>query len=894
MGPHKLEKLFAPSSIAIFGASEKPDGVGTSILRNLLSYGYAGDIYPINPKHDQVQGVPCYSSIEELDNPVDLAVVAAPTSSVVKIIHQCGANGVNSMIINTAGFGECGDRGKKLEKTLIETARHHGIHVLGPNCLGLMRPDIGLDATFLDAPAPKGRLALVSQSGALCTAIMDWARPHNMGFSTVVSLGNASDIDFGDILDYLAVDSKTDAILLYVEGIHDSRSFMSGLRVAAHSKPVIVLKVGRHKKAVEAATTHTGAMFGSDQVFDAALERAGVVRAMTFGQLFAAAEILSTNRRVNGNNLAIVTNGGGPGILATDRAIDLGVKLPSLEAETIAGLDRELPAFWSHGNPVDILGDAPPERYGKAVTACLQDKTVDGVLTLLTPQAMTRPEAAAQEVVDAWKTFKKKKPVLSCWMGDTQVHQGREVFSANRIPTFLTPERAIEAFAYLSRYQLNQKMLLQTPGPLSDSRAPDTEGARLIIEAALSEGRSMLSDTESKAVLCAFHIRCTPTLITRNPTEALVAAESVGFPVAMKICSAQISHKSDVHGVKTNILSAPDVRSAFKALMDDTTRAMPDAKIDGVSVEPMASSNDTRELMVGVKHDEIFGPVIAFGAGGTMAEILHDSAVALPPLNPVLVGRLISRTRVSKLLGPFRHMPAINKEAVENVILRISEMVCELPHVHELDINPLLADNQGVIAVDARIQIRRPPTSPVRYSHMAIHPYPSELVRHTSLKDGTLIRIRPIRPEDADLLQEFVRNMSSESKYFRFMQAIEELTPEMLVRFTQLDYSREMAVIAVAEEGPESTLLGVARYTVNPDGKSCEFATAVSDLHRGQGIGSQLMQTLMEAARNRGVKVIEGEVLSDNHRMLSLMAQLGFSIATSPDDPGVKNVERWL
>jgi len=708
-----------------------------------------------------------------------------------------------------------------------------------------------------------------------------------------VSLGNASDIDFGDILDYLAVDAKTDAILLYVEGIHDSRSFMSGLRVAAHSKPVIVLKVGRHQKAVEAASTHTGAMFGSDQVFDAALERAGAVRAMTFGQLFAAAEILSTNRRLNGNRLAIVTNGGGPGILATDRAIDLGVKLSDLEPETIAALDQELPPFWSHNNPVDILGDAPPERYGKAMTAVLNDKNVDGVLTLLTPQAMSDPDAAAVEVVNAWKK-KRRKPVLSCWMGDSQVHKAREIFSENRLPTFLTPERAIEAFSYLSRYQLNQRMLLQTPGPLSDSRAPDAEGARLIIEAALSEGRNMLSDTESKAVLSAFHIRCTPTLMTRTPIEALVAAESVGFPVAMKICSAQISHKSDVHGVKTNILSAPDVRSAFKALMDDTHRAMPDAVIDGISVEPMASTNDTRELMVGVKHDDIFGPVIAFGAGGTMAEILHDSAVALPPLNPVLVNRLISRTRVSKLLGPFRHMPAIKKEAVENVILRVSEMVCELPHVQELDINPLLADDKGVIAVDARIHIKRPPTSPVRYSHMAIHPYPSNLIRVTHLPDGSSIKLRPIRPEDADLLQEFVRNMSSESKYFRFMQAIDELTPDMLVRFTQLDYSREMAIIAVTEIEQQTVQLGVARYTLNPDGTSCEFATVVSDKHRGMGIGSQLMETLMEAARNHGVKVIEGEVLSDNHRMLSLMQQLGFAIATAPDDPGVKNVERWL
>ncbi len=893
MGPHKLEKLFEPDSIAIFGASEKANGVGTTVLKNLIESGFKGHLYPINPKYETVQGLTCYKALEDLDSPVDLAIVAVPTTAVINTVRQCGVYGVNSMIIHSAGFGETGEKGKKLEKSLMETARHYGIHVLGPNCLGMMRPDIGLNATFLDAVAPKGRLALVSQSGALCTAIIDWSRPHKMGFSTIVSLGNASDVDFGDILDYLAVDSMTDAILLYVEGIHDSRSFMSGLRVAANAKPVIVLKVGRHKKAVEAATTHTGAMFGSDEVFEAALERAGVVRAMSFGQLFAAAEILSTNRRVNGNNLAIVTNGGGPGILSTDRAIDLAVNIPTLEPETIAEIDKFLPSYWSHGNPVDILGDAPPEKYGMAVAACLKDKNVDGILTLLTPQAMSKPDEAAMAVVEAWKE-KKDKPVLSCWMGDAKVAKARELFSANRMPTFLTPERAIEAFAYLSRYRLNQKMMLQTPGPLSDPRQPDAEGSKLIIEAALAEGRTMLSDTESKAILSAFHIRCTPTLITRTPTEALVAAESVGFPVAMKICSPQISHKSDVHGVKINIMNAPDVASAFKSMMDETRRTLPDVKIEGITVEPMASTNDTRELMIGVKHDDIFGPVIAFGAGGTMAEVLHDSAVALPPLNHVLVKRLISRTRVSKLLGPFRHMPAIKTEAVENVILRISEMVCELPHIHELDINPLLADDKGVIAVDARISIKRPPSSPVRYSHMAIHPYPSSLIRHTHLPDGTTINLRPIRPEDAELLKEFVHDMSPESKYYRFMQAIDELTPEMLVRFTQLDYSREMAIIAVTDQEEKPTQLGVARYTVNPDGDSCEFAIAVSDKHHGMGIGTQLMESLMEAARYHAVKVIEGDVLADNHRMLTLMQRLGFSIAASGDEPGVKKVERWL
>jgi len=893
MGPHHLEELFSPDSIAVFGASEKEGGVGTRVFHNLIQAKYRGDLYPVNPNYEEIKGHRCYSNLTEVDAPVDLAIIATPAATVLDIVRSCGEHGVAAAIVLSAGFREVGEKGKWLEQSLVNTARHYGIHLLGPNCLGLMRPGIGLDATFLDSFAPDGRLALVSQSGALCTAILDWSRPNQLGFSTVVSLGNAADVDFGDVLDYLAVDQKTDAILLYVEGVHDARAFMSGLRSAARVKPVIVLKVGRHETGSRAASTHTGAMIGSDDVFDAALERAGVVRAMTFGQLFAAASILSTGKRVRGNRLAIVTNGGGPGVLATDRAEDLGVEIAALDAGTLEVLDQTLPPHWSHNNPVDILGDSSPEKYGDAVEACLKDANVDGVLALLTPQAMSRPQEAAQAVVDAARRYAGKL-VVTCWMGESSVREAREVFSRNNIPGFLTPERAIEAFAYLCRYQRNQKLLLQTPGPLTDSRQPDVEGARMIIEAALAERRGMLSDTESKAILNAFNIPCTPTLEARTSTEALVHAESLGFPVVMKVSSPQISHKSDVGGVKVNILNAPDLRSTFKSLTEEARRVKPEAKIRGVTVEPMAASADARELMVGVKRDPVFGPVIAFGAGGTMAEILRDSAVAIPPLNRVLVQRLIDRTRVTNLLGPFRKMEAVDKTAVENVLLRVSEMVCELPHIQELDINPLFADKDGVVVVDARIRVKRPSTSPVPYSHMAIHPYPSHLVRQTYLSDGTPMVVRPIRPEDADIEQEFVRNLSAEARYFRFMRVIDELTPEMLVSFTQLDYSHEMAIIAVIREQGRQKQIGVARYVVNPDGKSCEFALTVSDEHRGQGIGSQLMDAMMEAARGHSVQVVEGEVLANNRRMLSLMQELGFSITTSSEDPSIRRVERWL
>ncbi len=893
MGPHHLEALFSPHNIAVFGASEEPGSVGARVFQNLIDAGFHGGLYPINPKHKKIHGKRCYKCLDEVDVTVDLAIVTTPASTVPAIMRSCGEQDVAAAIVLSAGFREIGKKGQRLEDSVVNIARHHGIHLLGPNCLGLMRPGIGLNATCLDAMAPDGRLALISQSGALCTAILDWSVPHQLGFSTVVSLGNAADVDFGDILDYLVVDQKTDAILLYVEGVHDARAFMSGLRSAAHAKPVIVLKAGRHHAGSRAAYTHTGAMIGSDDVFDTALERAGAVRAMTFEQLFAAAAILSTGRRVNGNRLAIVTNGGGPGVLATDRAEDMGVEVATLSEETFAQLNKILPTHWSHGNPVDILGDASPQRYAEIVKVCLKDPGVDGVLAILTPQSMSNPNKTAQAVIEIADKH-KEKPIITCWMGETRVREARELFSVNGIPSFVSPERAVEAFAYLCHYHCNQKLLLQTPGPLTDSRQPDVEGAKMIIESVLAERRAMLSDTESKAILNAFRIPCTPTLEARSAAEALVHAQSLGFPVVMKVSSPQISHKSDVGGVRINILNAPDVRTTYKSLVDEARRLKPDAEIRGVTVEPMASTADARELMVGVKRDPVFGPVIAFGAGGTMAEIMHDNAVAIPPLNRVLVQRLIEKTRVTHLLGAFRKMEAVDRSVVEDVLLRVSEMVCELPHIQEMDINPLFADKSGVMVVDARIRVKRPPTSPIPYSHMAIHPYPSHLTRHVYLTDGTAMTIRPIRPEDAQIEQEFVRNLSAEARYFRFIRALTELSPEMLVRYTQLDYSREMALIAVIREQGRCEQIGVGRYVVNPDGASCEFALAVSDQYGGQGIGSQLMEALMEAARGQGVRVVEGEVMSNNHRMLSLMKSLGFSISASADDPSIRHVERWL
>ena len=895
MGPHFLDSLFNPRAIAVFGASEKPESVGARIFQNLLSGKYADKVFPVNPNHEQVQGRDSYQSLEDIGEGIDLAIIATPAATVNEVVRQCGEHGIKIAVILSAGFREIGDKGARLEYAVRETAAHYNLHLVGPNCLGFMRPPENLDATFLSTPAQAGKLALVSQSGALCTAILDWARPHKIGFSAVVSLGNAADVDFGDVLDYLALDHHTQAILLYVEGINHSRRFISGLRAASRMKPVVVIKAGRHEAGTRAAATHTGALVGSDGVFAAALERAGVVRAYSIGQLFAAAELLASGVKVAGNRLSIVTNGGGPGALATDRAEEVGVELAELSKETLTKFNELLPDHWSHGNPVDILGDAPPERFGAAVDYCLQDGGCDGVLALLTPQAMTRPTEAAEAIASVVST-QPNKPVLACWMGENSVDKARERMSELGLPHFLTPERAVEAFSYLAKHHRNQQLLLQTPNPINDQRAPDVEGARLIIEGVLADGRNMLSDAETKAILSAFHIPTAQTREVRSANEALIAAESLGFPVALKINSPDISHKSDAGGVELNIIGAHEVRSAYKTLIDRVRQSRPDAEIKGVTVEPMVTLPNLRELMIGVIRDPVFGPVISFGSGGTMVEIQKDSAVALPPLNDILARRLIDRTRVAKLLQPFRHMPAADYDAVLQVLLRVSEMVCELPQLIELDINPLLASDQGAIAVDARMVVKRPRGLTEPYSHMAIHPYPAHLVQQIQLSDGTNIVIRPMRPEDAEIEQEFIRNLSSESRYFRFMQSIKELTPEMLVRFTQPDYDREMALIAVVDQKSRNAQveIGVSRYSITPDGNSCEFALVVSDVWHKKGIGTLLMNTLMDIARARGLAVMEGDVLTENRHMLDLCKELGFTIGSSSDDLSLKRVCRRL
>lgn len=892
MSRHYLQPLFQPASIAVFGASDSAESVGAVVYRNLLDGGFRGPVHAINPKYPTVRGLPCYPSIDALKQPVDLAVITTPARVVPELIRACGQHHVKAAIVVSAGFGEVERSGQLLERALIEEARRADIRLLGPNCLGLMRPALGLNATFSNNVAISGSLAMISQSGALCTAILDWASTHGIGFSLVVSTGSAADVDFGDALDYLALDPATRSILIYVEGIRDARRFMSGLRAAARVKPVVVIKAGRHAEGSRAAMFHTGALVGSDDVFSAALERAGVVRAQTIEQLFAAAQLLSSVPRIRGDRLAIITNAGGPGVMATDSAIDRGIRLAALGPSTLSELDACLPDTWSHNNPVDLLGDASPDRYRNAVAACIADEGVDGVLTMLTPQAMSEPVAAAQAVIEA--AAASSKPLLACWLGERQVDGGRKLFAQSHIPSFVNPETAIEAFGYLVEHQRTQRMLLQTPGPLAELEPPDITGAQLIIEGALSSRRNLLTPMETRAVLEAFHIPTSPALIAHSPNEALAAAECLGFPVAMKISSPDVIHKSDVDGVRLNIDSAESVRHTYNDLLAAIARNRPDIRVEGVSIEKMYRHPHARELFLGVVQDEIFGPVVSFGAGGTAVEVLRDRAVALPPLNEHLARSLIGKTRVARLLQAFRNLPPIDEKALVRVLLRVSEMVCELPQILALDINPLSADGQGVMVLDARMIVQYRPAGRRRYDHMAIHPYPSQWISRVPLEDGRELTIRPIRPEDAEIEREFVKQLSPETRYFRFMQALRELSQELLVRFTQLDYHRELALIATVPVDGRTTEIGVARFNPNPDRESAEFAIVVADEWQQRGIGTRLMGCLIDAAREKGFTRLEGEILAQNSRMLRFTGKLGFSVVDQPDDPAVIRVSKNL
>jgi len=873
---HALRPLLAPQSVALVGATEREGALGRLVWQNLAAGGLRGALSAVNPKHATAFGQRCYARLRDIPETPDLVVLVTPARTIPSLLEEAGAAGVRAAVVLSSGFSEAGDEGRKLQADALAAARKYGLRLLGPNCLGLMRTDAGLNATFSPVAALPGKLALLSQSGAICTAILDWAHSAGVGFSSVVSLGAAADVDFGEILDFVIADPGTEAILMYVEGIRDARRFISALRAAARAKPVVVLKVGRFASGTRAASSHTGALMGSDAVFDAALRRSGTVRVKTYTQLFAAARLLATGVKHSGERLAIITNGGGPGVMAADSATENGVVLAQLSKDTIAALDRKFPAQWSRANPIDIIGDAPAQRYADATAAALADPGVDALLAMYSPVAVTTPEAAAHAVADAARG--SRKPVIAAWLGDISPGKTRSFLEERGLPNFYTPENAVEAFSFLCAYRRNQAQLLEVPGALSgwvETRRPDLAAVHAIRDAALVQKRTLLSERESKAVLAAFGLPVPRDIAAAGRAAAVAAAAEIGYPVALKILSPDITHKSDVGGVRLNLQNAAMVASAFDDMLHHVRALRPAARIEGVTVQPMLRFAHSRELLIGVAADPIFGPVVSFGAGGVAVEALHDTAVALPPLNTTLARELMGRTNISRLLARYRDIPEVDGGALEAILEGVSRMVCALPWMKEMDLNPVIAHPGGAVIADARIVIDAGRLqAPARYGHMAIHPYPSELEGVLALRDGTRVATRPIRPEDALLEKQFFDGLSRKSRYQRFLNQMAQLPPQLLARFTQLDYDRELALVALAPDRRE--FIGVGRYAPNSDGETAEFALTVSDAWQGRGVGRALLERLCECARAAGYRALNGQILHANREMLELSARLGF------------------
>jgi acetyltransferase len=871
MVEHYLRPLLAPRSVALVGATEREGTLGRIVYRNLAAGGLGGALYPVNPKHREIFGRRAYGRLSELPQPPDLAVIVTPARTVAGIIEDAGAARVRAAVVLTSGFGEAGREGLALQEEVLKAATRGGVRILGPNCLGVMRTDCGLNATFARTPALSGNLALVSQSGAICGAILDWAHSAQLGFSSVISLGGAIDVDFGEVLEFLAADAASEAILLYVEGIRDARRFVSALRAASRVKPVIALKVGRHASGSRAASSHTGALVGSDAVFDAALRRAGAVRVKTYTQLFAAARVLAGERRAEGERLAILTNGGGPGVIAADSAADNAVPLAVLSETTISALDKKLPAQWSHGNPIDIIGDAPPERFAAATAAALADPGVDALLAMYAPVAVTAPEDAAHAVADAARG--SRKPVLAAWLGDINPNASRAWLEAQGIANFYTPENAVEAFSFLCAHRRNQAQLMQVPAAQRDPDAPlpDLAAAAAIHDRALAQRRELLTEHEAKALLAAFHLPVPKSVIAKDRDAAVAAARDIGFPAVIKLHSADITHKSDVGGVRLNLQSEEMVASAFDDMLRHVRALRPGARIEGVVVQPMLRFAHAREALVGVATDPVFGPVISFGAGGISVEAVRDTAVALPPLNAMLARDLMQRTVLYRLLAGYRNVPPADLDALAAVLTGVSRMVCALPWLSEMDLNPVLTHPGGAVIADARVVIADRSARP-RYGHMAIHPYPVDLEGAIRLRDAREVRVRPIRPEDAQREKRFFDRLSERSRYQRFMNHLKELPPRMLARFTQLDYDRELALVALWQD----EFVAVGRYAPNPDGVSAEFALAVADDWQEKGLGHALLERLCDAARAAGYEALVGHILEANRGMLELAAHLGF------------------
>jgi len=877
MTVHNLQYLLRPRSVAVIGASNRPGSVGTTIMHNLLTGGFTGPVMPVNPRHQAIGGVLAYADVSQLPLAPELAVICTPAPTVAGIISALGRAGTRAAVVISAGFDAAG------EQALLDAARPHGLRILGPNCLGLVVPPLSLNASFAPGTVSSGRLAFISQSGAMATVVLDWARAAGIGFSHFISLGNGADTDFGDLLDYLGGDPGTSAILLYVESIRGARKFLSAGRAAARNKPVIVLKAGRSPAGQQAAASHTGALASSDAVYSAAFSRAGMLRVYEFAELFAATETLARCRTIRGDRLLILTNGGGPGVLATDAHVSGGGRMAELDPQSLASLDQVLPAGWSRSNPLDIVGDGSASRYRQALEVLAGTEIADAVLLIHAPTAVAGSDTVARELLPLLVEY--PLPVLSCWPGGHQAQAARQLAATAGIPAYATPEDAVTALRHIVEYQRNQTALMQTPPWPPDAYEPDLAQARELIAAARSAGHTHLNADESQQLLACFGIPAAAARVARNPAEAAAAAATLGAHVALKVLSDGISHKSDVGGVVLDLPGPDAVATAAAAMLDRIRAVRPEARVDGFLVQEMARRPGAEELIAGIGRDPVFGPVIIFGHGGTAVEVRGDHSIGLPPLNPILAEQMIARTAVYRLLCGYRDRPAARLAAITEVLVRLAQLAIELPEIRELDINPLLADQHGVIALDARVILAQPGEE----SMPAIRPYPRHLEEQTLL-DGQPVMLRPIRPEDEEAHRCFLEQLTPADVRFRFFGLVREFPHSELARHTQIDYDREMAFIATrpAADGKPETL-GVVHAMADPDSIRAEFAIVIRSDLKGRGLGLGLMNKIISYSRERGLQELLGYVLRSNRAMLGMAHRLGFeTIATDEEQHTVR------
>lgn len=877
---YNFNKIFQPKTVAAIGASDKEGSVGYALMKNLLTGGFKGKIYPVNIKHEVIQGKKAYASVKKIPETVDLAIIATPAKTVLELVEECGQAGIKGMIIISAGFNELGAEGQQNFKEIAVIARKYNIRIIGPNCLGIINPTIGLNASFASKMPLPGKIALISQSGAICTSILDWSLAQNVGFSHFVSVGSMVDVDFADLIDYLGSDKETSCILIYMESLTNARRFMSAARAFARHKPIIVLKAGKSVEGAQAASSHTGAMARNDAVFNAAFKRAGIIRVNTIAQLFNMAGALSMQELPKGNRLAIVTNAGGPAVLATDYLMSNGGQMAQLSAESLAELNAFLPAHWSHGNPIDILGDATAETYQKALNICLKEANVDGILTILTPQSMTNPTAVAEVLVDLNK--QTKKPILASWMGETEVETARDILEMGNIPPYRYPESAVEVFLKMVEYSDNIELLYETPLAISTAIKTDKTAAAQLIKNILATGRTQLMEWEAKQLLSYYDIPVGNYKIANSKEEAYHFAEEIGCPVVMKLISPNVAHKTDVGGVVLNISTPKEAAETYGNILQQVKTHNPAAIIKGVLVEKMVEKR--YEILIGAKKDPIFGPVVVFGRGGVETEIYKDISMGLPPLNRALAKRIIENTKVYELLKGFRGKPSVNMEALETLLMKFAYLLMDFPEILEIDINPFLMDETGGVAVDAHIVLDATAANIRPYQHLSIPPYPKEYTKKIHLKNGQEITLRSISPEDAPMEEALFYTLSKQTIYQRFFSYFAKPTHSILTRLTNIDYDREIAIVAELNEAGSKKIIGVVRLIGDAWNERAEYAIVVADAWQGQGLGNQLTDFILAIAKERTIKTIHADVLNQNKFMLQMFLRRGFKVKSSEYD----------